>query len=93
VVDINIACRGIPTTILIFSKLQRHRLIITTVRVMTTDETTPLLRDRVAHGKDARDQGRWARIAAAIKRGFPVERRILLTGFLITLSFSFTQVP
>jgi hypothetical protein len=60
---------------------------------MTTNETTPLLPDRVANGKDHCDGGRRSRVAAALRRGIPVEKRILLTGFLITLSFSFTQVP
>jgi len=60
---------------------------------MATDETTPLLREHIANGKDHRDEGPRARIAAAMRRGIPVEKRILLTGFLITLSFSFTQVP
>ncbi|KAK0614381.1 major facilitator superfamily domain-containing protein [Immersiella caudata] len=60
---------------------------------MTTDETTPLLSERIANGKVDRDEGRRSRIAAALRRGIPLEKRILLTGFLITLSFSFTQVP
>ncbi|KAK0638947.1 major facilitator superfamily domain-containing protein [Cercophora newfieldiana] len=60
---------------------------------MAADETTPLLQDRVANGKDRPDEGPRARIAAALRRALSVEKRILLTGFLITLSFSFTQVP
>ncbi|KAK4445137.1 hypothetical protein QBC34DRAFT_413604 [Podospora aff. communis PSN243] len=60
---------------------------------MTTNETTPLLPDRVANGKGQADGGRRSGFVAALRRGLSIEKRILLTGFLITLSFSFTQVP
>ena len=56
---------------------------------MTTtspDETTHLLSGRPTDGKDGR-------AAAWLRRAFSVENRILLAGFLVTLSFSFTQVP
>jgi hypothetical protein len=49
------------------------------------DETAPLLANGVnGHDKIAR-KWPWQRIG--------VEARILLAGFLVTLSFSFTQVP
>ena len=47
-------------------------------------ETTPLLRRPSAEHRG---------LGAAVRRLFSVENRILLAGFLITLSFSFTQVP
>ena len=58
----------------------------------TTNERTPLIsRPDHAHGDESGSKssylGSWAR------RIFSVEHRILLAGFLITLSFSFTQVP
>jgi hypothetical protein len=66
---------------------------------MAADERTPLVRptsgraDSGGSGpiasKDADGKSRWGRIWGALK----VENRILLAGFLITLSFSFTQVP
>lgn len=52
---------------------------------MTTDESTPLLRSKSADVKDNKPS--WLRAV------FGVENRILLAGFLITLSFSYTQVP
>ncbi|KAL6364443.1 hypothetical protein LRP88_01844 [Fusarium phalaenopsidis] len=52
---------------------------------MTTDETTPLL--------PKNEPAKKSRVGSWLKRAFKVENRILLAGFLITLSFSFTQVP
>lgn len=66
---------------------------------MAADETTPLIRPPAAAangrtgsshssgdgGGAAPRKSRWAALN--------VENRILLAGFLITLSFSFTQVP
>ncbi|KAF4959285.1 hypothetical protein FSARC_10802 [Fusarium sarcochroum] len=51
---------------------------------MASDETTPLLSQK---GESKNRVGNW------LRRAFNVENRILLAGFLITLSFSFTQVP
>ncbi|KAF5560220.1 major facilitator superfamily transporter [Fusarium napiforme] len=51
---------------------------------MASDETTPLLPQK-GEGK--------GRVRNWLSRVFSVENRILLAGFLITLSFSFTQVP
>ncbi|KAF7549469.1 hypothetical protein G7Z17_g6350 [Cylindrodendrum hubeiense] len=51
---------------------------------MTTDERTPLLPKRETV---KRSPWSW------VRRAFNVENRVLLAGFLITLSFSFTQVP
>ncbi|KAF4341680.1 major facilitator superfamily transporter [Fusarium beomiforme] len=51
---------------------------------MASDETTPLLPSK-GEGK--------GRVRNWLSRAFNVENRILLAGFLITLSFSFTQVP
>ncbi|KAF4446988.1 hypothetical protein F53441_9459 [Fusarium austroafricanum] len=51
---------------------------------MASDETTPLL-PKKGEGK--------SRIGNCLRRAFNVENRILIAGFLITLSFSFTQVP
>lgn len=49
---------------------------------MASDETTPLLPSK-GEGK----KSNWLRNVCH------VENRILLAGFLITLAFSFTQVP
>jgi len=49
---------------------------------MAGNETTPLLPNK-GEGK----KGSW------LRKVFHVEHRILLAGFLITLAFSFTQVP
>ncbi|KAM5372995.1 hypothetical protein ACJZ2D_007206 [Fusarium nematophilum] len=51
---------------------------------MATDETTPLL---------PKKEPKRSRLASWVRRACNVENRILLAGFLITLSFSFTQVP
>ncbi|KAH8667254.1 major facilitator superfamily domain-containing protein [Ilyonectria robusta] len=51
---------------------------------MTTDERTPLLPKRETGKKSL-----WSWVRSA----FNVENRVLFAGFLITLSFSFTQVP
>jgi hypothetical protein len=53
---------------------------------MTTDERTPLLSGGDGAAKQERG-GSW------LRRAFGLENRILFAGFLITLSFSFTQVP
>ena len=53
---------------------------------MTTDERTPLLSGGDGAAKHERG-GSW------LRRAFGLENRILFAGFLITLSFSFTQVP
>jgi hypothetical protein len=53
----------------------------------TTTETTPLLpRERGGNGVATKSKS-W------LQRMFHVENRILFAGFLITLSFSYTQVP
>lgn len=67
------------------------------------NETTPLLRNKPADtdtdaGSEATTEAttveeqpsRWPKWLANV---FDVENRILLAGFLITLSFSYTQVP
>jgi hypothetical protein len=54
---------------------------------MTTTETTPLIARLDAVGKATSRFGSWLRWAVS------VENRILFAGFLITLSFTFTQVP
>lgn len=54
---------------------------------MTANENTPLL----ANG-DASKQ-RTPSVASRLWNAVDVEYRILLAGFLITLSFSYTQVP
>ncbi|KAH7129962.1 major facilitator superfamily domain-containing protein [Dactylonectria estremocensis] len=51
---------------------------------MATDEQTPLLPKKET-GK------RW--LWSWVRNAFNVENRVLFAGFLITLSFSFTQVP
>lgn len=52
---------------------------------MAADETTPLISDR----PDSKEQ----QPPSWLQRIFNVENRLLFTGFLITLSFSYTQVP
>lgn len=52
---------------------------------MAADETTPLISDR----PDSKEQ----KPESWLHRIFNVENRLLFTGFLITLSFSYTQVP
>lgn len=59
---------------------------------MTTsigDETTPLIRPSSGTGGKAEA----SRLGSLVRRALSVENRILFAGFLITLSFSFTQVP
>ncbi|KAG5657813.1 hypothetical protein KAF25_007846 [Fusarium avenaceum] len=51
---------------------------------MASDETTPLLSNK-GEGKSS--------VKSWLQRVFNVENRILLAGFLVTLAFSFTQVP
>lgn len=52
---------------------------------MTTNEQTPLL------GRDGSGNG--VATKSWLRRVLHVENRILFAGFLITLSFSYTQVP
>lgn len=54
------------------------------------NETTPLLAD--ANRGDTVDTSD-SKPKSLLARIFNVENRILLAGFLITLSFSYTQVP
>lgn len=56
---------------------------------MTADETTPLISNGDASTSKKKNLGPISRWRASLN----VEHRILLAGFLITLSFSFTQVP
>jgi len=64
-------------------------------------ETTPLLRNKPASGNEADTEAnvdthveeRASRWPKWLENLFHVENRILLTGFLITLAFSYTQVP
>ena len=62
---------------------------------MTTTETTPLLaRPEGENGHvEPGSSSSKSRLGSWLRRVFDVENRILLAGFLITLSFSFTQVP
>jgi hypothetical protein len=53
------------------------------------NETTPLLADSTKAVESDHGEATKSRFA----RWFGVENRILLAGFLITLSFSYTQVP
>ncbi|KAK0386044.1 hypothetical protein NLU13_5881 [Sarocladium strictum] len=53
------------------------------------NETTPLLAER----RKSIDSNQDERPKSLFSRLFGVENRILLAGFLITLSFSYTQVP
>jgi hypothetical protein len=55
---------------------------------MSADENTPLIANA-----DATKQGSPPSLASRLWSAVNVENRILLAGFLITLSFSFTQVP
>lgn len=64
------------------------------------DERTPLLRPdnagasvAVASADDDRGGTQTSRSRSCLHAVFHVENRILLAGFLISLSFSFTQVP
>lgn len=61
---------------------------------MTTaaDETTPLIRDGSGAGSGAQPGTSQGERHPWLSRIFHVENRILFAGFLITLSFSFTQV-
>lgn len=73
---------------------------------MTADETAPLLPDanpstsingngqtNVANGQDHDRSEPKKTIMSRLLQAFSVENRVLFAGFLITLSFSFTQVP
>jgi hypothetical protein len=55
---------------------------------MAADESTPLLSN--GNGKD---DSKKQPVASWYHRALDVENRILLAGFLITLSFTYTQVP
>lgn len=54
------------------------------------DERTPLLKTK---SRDSERVEGGPGLIRSLKRAFGVENRILLAGFLITLSFSYTQVP
>lgn len=66
---------------------------------MAADERTPLIGGSGGGGpnpslpKDADADAGGKSSCSALRTAFKVENRILLAGFLITLSFSFTQVP
>lgn len=59
---------------------------------MSADERTPLLPDSPP-AVDQGDRAKKSRLRSCLHNVFHVENRILLAGFLISLSFSFTQVP
>ncbi|KYK57002.1 hypothetical protein DCS_04009 [Drechmeria coniospora] len=56
---------------------------------MATDELTPL----IPKAKALPSKGQWGRERWLLRVALDVEKRILLAGFLITLAFSYTQVP
>jgi hypothetical protein len=60
---------------------------------MSADETTPLLSGLADDPKHQTKSKQHVGLASALRKAFDVEKRILFAGFLITLSFSFTQVP
>ncbi|KAK1834466.1 major facilitator superfamily domain-containing protein [Podospora conica] len=60
---------------------------------MSADETTPLLLGPASDPKSQSESKQRVGVASALWKAFDVEKRILFAGFLITLSFSFTQVP
>lgn len=62
---------------------------------MSGDESTPLLRERPSAHKRRSDHGdnKKQGLLSWLRNAGHVENRILFAGFLITLSFSFTQVP
>lgn len=60
---------------------------------MSADETTPLLPGPADDPKRQSESKQHVGLASALRKAFDVEKRILFAGFLITLSFSFTQVP
>ncbi|KAJ3494788.1 hypothetical protein NLG97_g3842 [Lecanicillium saksenae] len=59
---------------------------------MSADERTPLL-PGTPPAADCGDHPKRSRLRSCLSNVFHVENRILLAGFLISLSFSFTQVP
>ena len=62
-----------------------------TANETTPTETTPLIaQPNGVAGPDSKSRS-W--LGSWLRRIFDVENRILFAGFLITLSFSFTQVP
>ena len=77
----------------LFSRLQLSRDLSPPrspqLSAMTADETTPLISNGDASTSKKKNLGPISRWRASLN----VEHRILLAGFLITLSFSFTQVP
>lgn len=61
---------------------------------MSTDERTPLLPGNSPPAPESGDDtAKCSRWRSCLSNVFHVENRILLAGFLISLSFSFTQVP
>lgn len=63
---------------------------------MAADERTPLLAGSPPvpeSGDGAVAVAKRSRWRSCLSNVFHVENRILMAGFLITLSFSFTQVP
>lgn len=61
---------------------------------MAADERTPLIVNGDANGIDERDDiPKSKSLSSRLWSALSVENRILLAGFLITLSFTFTQVP
>lgn len=57
------------------------------------DATTPLLSGPADDPKRQSESKQHVGLASVLPGAFDVEKRILFAGFLITLSFSFTQVP
>ncbi|KAK3343396.1 hypothetical protein B0T25DRAFT_485703 [Lasiosphaeria hispida] len=67
---------------------------------MVAEETTPLLSDGANGGSGIGNNGqpearrsKLRGLGITLRQAFHAENRILLAGFLITLAFSFTQVP
>lgn len=65
---------------------------------MTADERTPLIADDVGNGSSTAHTDVSAAeprksITSRLWSAFSVENRILFAGFLITMAFTFTQVP
>lgn len=61
-------------------------------QAMTADETTPLIRSRSRSGSGSDATASHEEKKSWLRRIGSVENRILFSGFLITLSFSYTQV-
>jgi hypothetical protein len=63
---------------------------------MAADERTPLIANGIGHAiDDVQDDAPKSTksLSSRLWNALGVENRILLAGFLITLSFTFTQVP